>query len=106
MAFLFTWAGGGVETKRVPLESKKSTFTSPLLITALVITGAIATWGLIDAEGLAAGAARLVHVQFFSRGWFINAIIDTLMNIVVFVFVGFLVWLYFKPVDDNNDSAD
>jgi hypothetical protein len=35
-----------------------------------------------------------------------DAIIDTLMNIVVFVFIGFLVWLYFKPVDDNNDSAD
>jgi hypothetical protein len=35
-----------------------------------------------------------------------GAILDTLMNIVVFVFVGFLVWLYFKPVDDNNDSTD
>ena len=32
--------------------------------------------------------------------------IDTLMNIEVFVFIGVLVWLYFKPVDDNIDSPD
>ena len=35
-----------------------------------------------------------------------DAILDTLMNIEVFVFIGFLIWLYFKKVDDNNDSAD
>jgi len=35
-----------------------------------------------------------------------NAILDTLMNIEVFVFIGFLIWLYFKQVDDNNDSTD
>jgi len=35
-----------------------------------------------------------------------DAILDTLMNIEVFVFIGFLIWLYFKQVDDNNDSAD
>jgi hypothetical protein len=35
-----------------------------------------------------------------------GAILDTLMNIEVFGFIGFLVWLYFKPVDDSNDSAD
>ena len=28
---------------------------------------------------------------------------DTLMNIEVFVFIGFLIWLYFKKVDDNQD---
>ncbi|MCP4877628.1 MAG: BCCT family transporter [Gammaproteobacteria bacterium] len=53
------------------VPGQKSAFTSPLLISALVITGAIAIWGLIDAGGLAAGAAKLVHVQFISRGWFI-----------------------------------
>lgn len=35
-----------------------------------------------------------------------NAILDTLMNIEVFVFIGFLVWLCFKPLDDDNDSVD
>jgi hypothetical protein len=32
--------------------------------------------------------------------------IDTLMNVEVFVFIGVLVRLYFKPVDDNSDSPD
>ena len=36
----------------------------------------------------------------------IDATLDTLMNIEVFAFIGFLTWLYFKKVDDNNDSAD
>ena len=35
-----------------------------------------------------------------------DQMLDTVMNIEVFVFIGVLIWLYFKPVDDNNDSAD
>jgi hypothetical protein len=35
-----------------------------------------------------------------------DAILDTLMNIEVFVFIGLLIWLYFKQVDDSDDSAD
>ena len=35
-----------------------------------------------------------------------DGIIDTVMNIVVFVFIGLLIWLYFKQVDDSDDSAD
>jgi hypothetical protein len=35
-----------------------------------------------------------------------NDFMDTLMNIEVFLFIGLLVWLYFKKVDDGNDSAD
>ena len=31
---------------------------------------------------------------------------DTLMNIEVFVFIGLLVWLYFKPVSKNNEPKD
>ena len=30
-------------------------------------------------------------------GW-----LDTLLNINVFVFIGLLVWLYFKPVDGDD----
>jgi hypothetical protein len=35
-----------------------------------------------------------------------DQLLDTLLNVGVFVFIGVLVWLYFKPVDDNNDSTD
>jgi hypothetical protein len=33
-------------------------------------------------------------------------LVDTVMNIEVFLFIGLLIWLYFKPVDDNDDSTD
>ena len=29
----------------------------------------------------------------------INSLLDTVMNIEVFLFIGLLVWLYFKRVD-------
>jgi len=29
----------------------------------------------------------------------INSLLDTVMNIEVFLFIGLLVWLYFKQVD-------
>ena len=29
----------------------------------------------------------------------IDGLLDTLMNLVVFVFIGLLIWLYFKKVD-------
>jgi len=32
----------------------------------------------------------------------INNLIDTLLNIWVFAFIGILVWLYFKKVSDAN----
>jgi len=33
-------------------------------------------------------------------------LLDTVMNIEVFLFIGLLVWLYFKPVDKDRDSSD
>ena len=42
-----------------------------LLLVALVTTGAIAVWGIVDTAGLAAFASHLVGVQFTSRAWFI-----------------------------------
>ena len=39
-------------------------FTNRLLIVALVITGAIAAWGIIDTSSLAATSAYLVKVEF------------------------------------------
>jgi hypothetical protein len=31
----------------------------------------------------------------------INELLDTVMNIEVFLFIGLLVWLYFKQVDNE-----
>ena len=46
-------------------------FQNPLLILALLITGAVAVWGIVDTAGLAAFASTLVGIQFASRAWFI-----------------------------------
>lgn len=43
----------------------------PLLLVALLTTGAIALWGIVDTAGLAATAKSLVTIQFTSRAWFI-----------------------------------
>ena len=32
-------------------------------------------------------------------------LVDTLLNIEVFLFIGLLIWLYFKPVDEDDDST-
>ena len=31
----------------------------------------------------------------------INELLDTVMNIEVFLFIGLLIWLYFKQVDNK-----
>ena len=67
------------------LSSQKSAFTSPLLITALIITSAIAIWGLIDAGGLATKAAQLVHVQFISRAWFIMLAVSFMLIVSIWL---------------------
>jgi glycine betaine transporter len=58
---------------------QKSVFTSPLLIAALIITAAIAIWGLVNTAELAAGAAFLAHMAFTSRAWFIIAAISFML---------------------------
>ncbi len=44
---------------------------NPLLLIALIITGAIAVWGIVDTTGLAAFSSHLVSIQFTSRAWVI-----------------------------------
>jgi glycine betaine transporter len=46
-------------------------FGNPLLLTALILTGVVAVWGVADTEGLAAFAQAGVGRQFESRAWFI-----------------------------------
>ena len=31
------------------------------------------------------------------------ALLDTVMNVEIFLFIGLLVWLYFKETDDNGN---
>lgn len=31
-----------------------------------------------------------------------NNLLDTVMNIQVFLFIGLLIWMYFKKVDDDS----
>lgn len=33
-------------------------------------------------------------------------LLDTILNLVVFLFIGLLVWLYFKPVTPDRDDSD
>ena len=34
-----------------------------------------------------------------------SGLIDTLINLQIFVFVGLLIWLYFKDFDGSDDSS-
>ena len=33
-------------------------------------------------------------------------LVDTLINLQIFLFIGLLIWLYFKDFDNDNDSAE
>jgi glycine betaine transporter len=65
--------------------SSKSGFGSPLLIVALAMTGAVAIWGLVDTAGLAAIAAKLVHIQFVSRGWFVMLAVSFMLLVSIWL---------------------
>jgi glycine betaine transporter len=66
-------------------NSQGSAFASPLLMTALAITSAIAIWGLVDTDGLAAQAAYLVHIQFTSRAWFIMLAVSFMLIVCIWL---------------------
>ena len=34
-----------------------------------------------------------------------NELVDTLLNVIAFVFIGVLIWLYFKPESPEEDDA-
>ena len=62
-------------------------FTNRLLIVALVITGAIAAWGIIDTSSLAATSAYLVKVEFTAYAWFIMLTVSFLLITSIFLAV-------------------
>ena len=35
-----------------------------------------------------------------------NNIVDTLLNLTAFLFIGLLLWLYFKPIRGDDDNGD
>jgi len=79
-------------------SAQRSGFGSPLVIIALLITGVVAIWGLVDAQALAEGAARLVHIQFVSRAWFIMAAVSFILILCA--------WLAFSRYGDIRLGRD
>ncbi|MGI9371473.1 MAG: BCCT family transporter [Hyphomicrobiales bacterium] len=61
---------------------------SAKLITALVITGAIAIWGIIAPEALTAFAKKLVAIQFTSRAWFIMLTVSFMLIVCAWLAFG------------------
>jgi glycine betaine transporter len=60
-------------------------FQNPLLLVALVITGAVAAWGIVDTAGLAAFASYLVGIQFTSRAWFIMLAVSFMLIVSIWL---------------------
>lgn len=58
---------------------------NPLLIVAFCVTGAVAAWGIVDNESLAVFAAKLVHIQFTSRAWFIMLTVTFMLVIALWL---------------------
>ena len=60
-----------------------------VLALALIITSAIAIWGVWDTSGLLVFVSLLVNQLFHSRGWFIMLTVSTLVIVCL--------WLIFSP---------
>ncbi len=58
---------------------------NPLLLVALIITGAVAAWGIVDTAGLADFASYLVGIQFTSRAWFIMLAVSFMLIVSVWL---------------------
>ncbi|WP_170325019.1 BCCT family transporter [Ruegeria arenilitoris] len=58
---------------------------SPLLVIALVISAAIAAWGIADPQGLGRLASEAVATQFNSRGWFIMLEVSGLLFVALYL---------------------
>lgn len=56
-----------------------------ILILALIITGAIAIWGILDTNGLLVFASQLVNLLFQSRGWFIMLTVSILTIVCLYL---------------------
>ena len=64
-------------------------FKNPLLLIALILTGLIAIWGIIDTAGLTQFSSSMTGVMFTSRGWFIMLSASLLLILCI--------WLAISP---------
>lgn len=64
-------------------------FKNPLLLIALILTGLIAIWGIIDTAGLAQFSSSMTGVMFTSRGWFVMLSASLLLILCI--------WLAISP---------
>ncbi|MEM6887399.1 MAG: BCCT family transporter [Pseudomonadota bacterium] len=58
---------------------------NPLLVSALLVSAAIAFWGIFDPQGLGALSASVVALQFESRGWFIMLEASFLLFLAIYL---------------------
>ena len=79
---------------------------NPLLIAALVITGAIAAWGIVDTAGLAGFAAYLVGIQFTSRAWFIMLAVSFMLIVSVWLALSRYGRIKLGQDDDDEERED
>ena len=56
-----------------------------LLVSALLVSGGIALWGIIDPQGLGSMSSDVVAVQFESRGWFIMLEASALLLLAIYL---------------------
>ncbi len=62
-------------------------FKNPLLLTALTLTGLVATWGIIDTAGLAQFSSSMTTIMFTSRAWFIMLTVSLLLILCIWLAV-------------------
>ena len=60
-------------------------FKNPLLLIALILTGLIAIWGIIDTAGLAQFSSSMTGVMFTSRGWFVMLSVSLLLILCIYL---------------------
>jgi len=86
-------------------------FKNPLLLIALLLTGLIAIWGIIDTAGLARFSSTLTGVLFTSRGWFVMLSVSLLLILCIWLAislfaagmgVGLLFWGTAEPLSHFN----
>ena len=73
-------------------------FKNPLLLIALVLTGAVAVWGFVDTPGLARFASTATGIEFTTRGWFIMLTASTLLMVCI--------WLAISPYGNIKLGQD
>lgn len=56
-----------------------------LLVSALLVSVSIAVWGIMDPQGLGSLSAKIVSIQFESRGWFIMLEASGLLILAIYL---------------------